>query len=75
MLLDSIVYSPDILQFVVQKAGNDHVALGSDYPYDMADNDPVSRVIEADLPNPAIDAIMSGNTRKFLRLPERLANE
>jgi len=74
MLLDSIVYAPDILRFVVQKAGSDRVALGSDYPYDMAERDPVALVEDADLPSPAVDAIMSGNTRKFLRLAERPAD-
>jgi aminocarboxymuconate-semialdehyde decarboxylase len=73
MLLDSIVYAPDILRFVVQKVGKDCVALGSDYPYDMADDDPITRVNEADLPSPVVDAIMSENIQRFLGLPEPAA--
>jgi aminocarboxymuconate-semialdehyde decarboxylase len=71
MLLDSIVYSPDIFQFVVQKAGNDRVALGSDFPYDMAQDDSVSMIAEAGLPGPVADAIMSTNIERFLRIPQR----
>lgn len=70
MLLDSVVYSPDILGFVVQKAGVNHLALGSDYPYDMADEHAVSTVMQAGLPASAIDPIMSENIRRFLGLPE-----
>lgn len=71
MLLDSIVYAPDILNFVVQKAGAGHVALGSDYPYDMAEEDPVARVTEAGLSTSAVEMIMSENIQKFLKRPVR----
>jgi len=69
MMLDSIVYSPDILKFVVQKASVQRVAMGSDYPYDMADEDAVTHVQQTDLPVESINAIMSGNIRTFLKLP------
>jgi len=69
MLFDSIVYSPDILRFVGEKAGTNRIALGSDYPYDMADDDFVSRVTEAGLPAADVETIMSGNIRQFLKLP------
>jgi aminocarboxymuconate-semialdehyde decarboxylase len=70
MLLDSIVYSSDILDFVLRKAGHARVALGSDYPYDMAQEDPVSPVSELGLPGAVVDAVMATNIQKFLRLPE-----
>jgi aminocarboxymuconate-semialdehyde decarboxylase len=69
MLLDSVIYSPDILNFVVQKAGAHRVALGSDYPYDMAEEDPVARVMEAGLPNSSVEMIMSKNIQNFLKQP------
>ena len=71
MLLDSVVYSPDILGFVVQKAGANRVALGSDYPYDMADEHAVSRVTQAGLSASSVELIMSENIRKFLNSPAR----
>lgn len=69
MLLDTVVYAPDILNFVVRKAGVERVALGSDYPYDMAENEPVTRVMEAGLPEAAVSKIMADNIREFLKLP------
>ena len=71
MLLDSVVYSPDILSFAVEKAGANRVALGSDYPYDMADEHAVSTVMQASLPASSIDLVMSANIRSFLKLPVR----
>lgn len=67
MLLDSVVYSPDILTFVVQKAGAHRVALGSDYPYDMAEEDPVARIREASLPSSSVEMIESENILNFLK--------
>lgn len=69
MLLDSIVFDPQILKFIVEKAGANHVALGSDYPYDMADDDPVGLVQKADFAPSIAEAVTSGNVRSFLRLP------
>lgn len=71
MLLDSVVYSPDVLSFAVEKAGANRVALGSDYPYDMADEHAVSTVTQTGLPSASIDLIMSENIRSFLKLPVR----
>jgi aminocarboxymuconate-semialdehyde decarboxylase len=68
MLVDSVVYSPDILGFVVQKTGVNRVALGSDYPYDMADEDAVSRVMQIGLPASSVESIMSENIQAFLKL-------
>lgn len=67
MLFDSVVYSNDTLSFVVQQAGASRVALGSDYPYDMADEHAVLRVTQADLPSSSVDQIMSSNILKFLK--------
>jgi predicted TIM-barrel fold metal-dependent hydrolase len=47
------------------------VALGSDYPYDMADEHAVSRVTQAGLSASSVELIMSENIRKFLNSPAR----
>ena len=41
---DIITHNPSALQYLVSFAGSDHVLLGSDYPYDMGDPDPVKTV-------------------------------
>ncbi|MQA88243.1 MAG: amidohydrolase family protein [Streptosporangiales bacterium] len=38
---DTITHSPRALRFLIDFAGADHVVLGSDYPFEMGDPDPV----------------------------------
>jgi aminocarboxymuconate-semialdehyde decarboxylase len=41
---DTITHNPQALRYLISMAGSDHVLLGSDYPYDMGDQDPVNTV-------------------------------
>jgi aminocarboxymuconate-semialdehyde decarboxylase len=41
---DTITHNLDALRYLVSIAGSDHVLLGTDYPYDMADENPVQTV-------------------------------
>lgn len=42
--VDTITFRPDILRFVLDILPEGHVFMGTDYPYDMADTDPVGSV-------------------------------
>jgi aminocarboxymuconate-semialdehyde decarboxylase len=44
LYFDSLLHSPQALAFLVGLVGADHVMAGSDYPYHMADRDPVGSV-------------------------------
>jgi aminocarboxymuconate-semialdehyde decarboxylase len=44
MYFDTITFDPQMLRFLVDYYGADHVMLGTDYPYDMGDFDPVGSV-------------------------------
>ena len=41
---DTVVFRPDQLRFLIDRYGADRVVLGSDYPYDMGEPDPVGLV-------------------------------
>lgn len=43
MYFDSIVFG-DGLDYLVDRVGADHILMGTDYPYDMGEKDPVGRV-------------------------------
>ncbi|MCS0504274.1 amidohydrolase family protein [Ancylobacter mangrovi] len=45
---DSVVFTPHQLEYLVNTYGADHVVMGTDYPYDMADYDPVQHVLSVD---------------------------
>ncbi|MGH7924995.1 MAG: amidohydrolase family protein [Candidatus Binatus sp.] len=41
---DSLVYSPEQLEFLVRRAGADRIVIGTDYPFDMGVEDPLERL-------------------------------
>jgi aminocarboxymuconate-semialdehyde decarboxylase len=41
---DSLVYTPEQLGFLIRQAGASQVVLGTDYPFDMGIDDPLSRL-------------------------------
>jgi aminocarboxymuconate-semialdehyde decarboxylase len=57
---DIITHNPDALRYLIRIAGSDHVLLGSDYPYDMGDPNPVQTVSE-------LSGIKAGDRQKILR--------
>lgn len=67
---DTVVHDPDVLAWLVDFAGAEHVLLGSDYPFEMGDPDPVATVQSV----PGLDdhqrrLILRGNLERLLRLP------
>ena len=42
---DTVVFTPIQLEALVKTFGADHVVLGTDYPFDMADFDPIEHVV------------------------------
>jgi aminocarboxymuconate-semialdehyde decarboxylase len=63
---DTITHDPDLLRELVAWAGADSVLLGSDYPFDMADPDPVASVRELGLGDGEEEAILGGNADRLL---------
>lgn len=63
---DTCVFRSDDLERLVEIAGPDKVMLGSDYPFDMADEDPVATVRACqNLDDSAARAILSGNAARL----------
>ena len=65
---DTVVFSVEQLEALVRMAGVDHVMMGTDYPYDMADSDPVGHIMASSLDDAAKAAIAGGNAVKLLGL-------
>jgi aminocarboxymuconate-semialdehyde decarboxylase len=58
---DSLTHSPEQLRALVAAAGPTQVVLGSDYPFDMGTDDPVTAVREAGLDGETVDAVLRAN--------------
>jgi aminocarboxymuconate-semialdehyde decarboxylase len=64
---DTVVHDPVALRHLVEVAGGSRVLLGSDFPFDMGLDDPVSFVRGAGLPSEITDRILSGNAEALLQ--------
>jgi aminocarboxymuconate-semialdehyde decarboxylase len=64
---DTVVFTPYQLAELVRLFGADRIIMGTDYPFDMADFDPIGHVALVDgLDASTIAAIAGGNARKLL---------
>jgi aminocarboxymuconate-semialdehyde decarboxylase len=67
---DIITFDPVILRNLIDRFGADHVMLGTDYPYDMAEVDPLGLISAVKrLTKPDRDLITGGNARQFFNIP------
>ncbi len=65
-LFDTVTHDPDVLRSLVETVGADRVLLGSDYPFAMADPDPLATVRAAGLSDGEQAAILGGNAERFV---------
>ncbi|MGH8934675.1 MAG: amidohydrolase family protein [Acidimicrobiia bacterium] len=67
LYFDTVLHSPPALSFLIDLVGADHVVLGSDYPFEMGDPDPVATVESVPGLGPEQrDLILEGNVRRLL---------
>jgi aminocarboxymuconate-semialdehyde decarboxylase len=67
--VDTVVFTPQQLRALVELFGTDHVIMGTDYPFDMAEYDPIGHVVSVPELDPAtIAAIAGGNAKRLLGL-------
>lgn len=72
LYFDTITHYPPALEYLIQTAGSDHVLLGSDSPFDMADPDPVGTVTRlGSISSKEKEKIMRGNAAKLLGIKIR----
>lgn len=66
---DSMLFDSFELSVLVQRYGADHVLLGSDYPYDMGDLDPVGLICSVpELGEEEQRLLLGGNAARLLKL-------
>jgi aminocarboxymuconate-semialdehyde decarboxylase len=66
---DTITFDPEMLKRLIDRFGADHVVLGTDYPYDMGEEDPLGLLAQVKrLPRASRDLIAGGNAARLLKL-------
>ncbi|MGI9520096.1 MAG: amidohydrolase family protein [Hyphomicrobiaceae bacterium] len=69
LYFDTIVFSLHQLRYLVDVFGADHLAIGTDYPYDMGEYDPIGHVLGVEEMNDAqVADLLSGTARKLLKI-------
>jgi aminocarboxymuconate-semialdehyde decarboxylase len=67
--LDTIVFTPDQLEALVKLFGVEKILLGTDYPYDMGEYDPIGHIASvASFSDADRAAIAGGNAKKLFGL-------
>jgi aminocarboxymuconate-semialdehyde decarboxylase len=66
--VDSLVYDPRTLRLLVDLFGPTQVLVGSDYPFNIREHEPVQRILEAGLPPAQVELLLSRNARRWLGL-------
>jgi aminocarboxymuconate-semialdehyde decarboxylase len=69
VFLDHVVFTPEAVAFLIAQMGVEHVVLGTDYPFDMGEGDPVGLVKR--VPGLSLEdqgLIMGGNALRLLGL-------
>jgi aminocarboxymuconate-semialdehyde decarboxylase len=65
--VDTVVHNPRVIRFLIDTMGADRVMVGTDYPFEMGDDNPVATVDSVPGIKPEErDAILSGNARRLL---------
>lgn len=71
MFFDSLTHDPLALEMLGRRVGWDHVMVGSDYPFDMASDDPVAGVEAVAMADDDRRTVLERTAESFLRpLPE-----
>jgi aminocarboxymuconate-semialdehyde decarboxylase len=65
---DTVVFTPHQLEALIEVFGADHILLGTDYPFDMAEFDPIGHLASAGLDQSTVAAIAGGNAKRLLDL-------
>jgi aminocarboxymuconate-semialdehyde decarboxylase len=65
---DSIVFTPHQLKYLLEVFGADRILMGTDYPFDMAESDPIAHLASAELDASSVAAIAGSNARQLLKL-------
>ena len=69
LYFDSLVHSPAALSYLVDSVGAERIMLGTDYPFDMGDHDPIRSIDSLqNLSDGQLEMIIGGNAAALLKI-------
>lgn len=70
LYFDTTVFDSRMLEQLIDSYGADHVLLGTDYPFDMGEPDPLKLISDARLTQAQRDLVVGGNAARLFRIPQ-----
>lgn len=70
LYFDTVIFDPTGLQRIIEDVGVDHVLMGTDFPFELADFDPVGSVGEVNLNENAKSAILGRTAAQLLGIKD-----
>ena len=68
LYFDTTVFEPKMVEYLVDEFGDEHVLLGTDYPFDMGPTDPLAFLAEARLTERSRKRILGDNAKQLFKL-------
>ncbi len=68
VFFDTVVFTPHQLTNLIEVFGAGQMLMGTDYPYDMAESDPVGHLASAALDAETFSAIAGGNAQRLFEI-------
>lgn len=66
--IDSLVHDKDALKFIINLMGEDHICLGSDYPFPLGEHVPGKLIEDMQLPSSVTNKLLYSNAINWLKL-------
>ncbi|MBL8386429.1 MAG: amidohydrolase [Burkholderiales bacterium] len=63
---DCVVFDPLLVRLLIERYGASQIVVGSDYPFTMGEPDPLGLLARSGLDATVLEAICTGNARRFL---------
>ncbi|MBL0047130.1 MAG: amidohydrolase [Bacteroidetes bacterium] len=70
--IDSLVHEPKMLEFIVDLFGANRIALGSDYPFPLGENEPGKLIRDMNFDSTTKELLLSGSALEWLNLKRDL---
>ena len=68
LYFDTVVFKPDMVRYLVDEFGADHVLMGTDYSFDMGPTDPLAALADVQLTEQARALILGGNAARLFKI-------
>ncbi len=69
LFFDTLVYDPQALRYLVERFGSERLMIGTDYPFQILETDPIGRLAEAGFDAELVARLRHDNAQRFLAKP------